>query len=238
MLLRLARSATVPHRGRRERSLPLRSPPRPTTAVTTVDPPPTVSAVGPPQHRSTGGPKGRAVSEATVHMRLRFLLLSSALLLGTWSCRSASTNDNPPAPLPESQPVNPEPMGSATDATMPQGQESSAIPAAAPQDAPSGQEPSDSERMRLIQERQRVLAAEYIRIGDQALAAADLDGALKQFSNALDVMPSSTEARDRLHKVEALMGNRFAQASDFIRDAQDAEVVRRAQARLSAEAAR
>ncbi|HUR28411.1 MAG TPA: hypothetical protein VM509_09505 [Planctomycetota bacterium] len=173
-------------------------------------------------------------------MRLRFLLLSSALLLGTLSCRSASSNDTPPAPMPESQPTNPEPMGSATDATLPQGQESAdaAIPASAGQDAPAGQDPSDAERLRLIQERQRVLAAEYIRIGDQALAAADLEGALRQFSNALDVMPSSMEARDRLHKVEALMGNRFAQASDFIRDSQDAEVVRRAQARLSAEAAR
>ena len=111
--------------------------------------------------------------------------------------------------------------------------------AAAKQDPVSAQEhaAADVQRVALIRERQKVLSAEYIKVGDQALAAADLEGALKQFSNALEVMPSSQEARDRLHKVEALMGDRFAQAGDFIKDSQDAEVVRRAQARLSAEAA-
>jgi len=150
--------------------------------------------------------------------------------------------------MPEQAPAETAGAGASTpDSGQPPLLDAQAVPASAPvagmQDpAPAPQDPvpqsgDDAERIRLIRERQQTLAAEYIRIGDQALEQADLEGALKQFSNALDVMPSSQEARDRLHKVEALMGDRFAQADDFIKDAQDAEVVRRAQARLSAEAA-
>lgn len=197
-----------------------------------------------PKHRSTDGPMGRAVSEATVLMRLRFLLLSSALFLGTWSCHSAPAKQSEPSPTPEQPQAEPVEAGlSSPGGAGPAAPEAStnvvAMPAAATQDPAPSQDPmaQSATRMQLLHQQQKVLAEKYISSGDQALAAADLDGALKQFSNALEVMPSSQEARDRLHKVEALMGDRFAQAGDFIKDAQDAEVVRRAQARLTAEAA-
>ena len=174
-------------------------------------------------------------------MRLRFLLLSSVVLLGTFSCRSASpTNEADPAPTlgsssePEAGLARPADASETLVAS-----EVSALEAAAsaPAQDPAGSLSEDAARIQMIRERQRVLAAEYLRVGDADLEKADLEGALANYSNALEVMPSSQEARDRIHKVEALMGNRFAQAGDFIKDAQNAEIVRRAQARLSAEAA-
>ena len=175
-------------------------------------------------------------------MRLRFLLLSSALLLGTWSCRSTSSD----MPTESNDSVGmidiTAPADGSGDVEMSSVMESEPMLAqapVAPADVaqPADMSAQDAERVQVIQDRQRVLAAEYIRLGDDALASADLDGALQHFSNALEVMPSSQPARDRIHKVEALMGERFSTAGEFIKDAQDAEVVRRAQARLTAESA-
>ncbi len=112
------------------------------------------------------------------------------------------------------------------------------IPASAAQEPGQDTSGQDAQIVQARLDKQRVLAAEYIRLGDDALSRAEVEDALKHFSNALDVMPSSQDARDRIHKVEALMGDRFSEAGEFIKDAQDAEVVRRAQARLSAESAK
>ena len=178
-------------------------------------------------------------------MRLRFLLLSSVLLLGTLACRSTSSNAGGIGAETTAQTPNSAPEAPASEATT--APESAPAGSGVPREAssvsaaPSGaQDPLDEagERIQVMRAQQRTLSGEYLRLGDAALAAADLEGALMHFSNALDVMPSSQEARDRLHKVEALMGSRFSEASDFIKDSQDAEVVRRAQARLTAESAR
>ncbi|HVS08910.1 MAG TPA: hypothetical protein VMS76_03475, partial [Planctomycetota bacterium] len=49
--------------------------------------------------------------------------------------------------------------------------------------------------------------------------------------------PASQEARQRLRRVEALMGDRFAEAADVFQDAAARETVRRAQARIAVEQA-
>jgi tetratricopeptide (TPR) repeat protein len=106
---------------------------------------------------------------------------------------------------------------------------------------PALQDPQDvgeqAERIRLLRARQQALAAQYIARGDELLDSADLQGALEQYSQALDVMPSSQEARDRMRRVQALMGDRFPSAADFMQEAQMREVVRRSQARVAAEQA-
>ena len=56
------------------------------------------------------------------------------------------------------------------------------------------------------------MAGQFIEKGDQAFDLADLDQALIEYSNALAVMPSNQEARKRMVKVEAAMGNRYADA--------------------------
>src|SRR5262249_50842249 len=63
----------------------------------------------------------------------------------------------------------------------------------------------------------------------------DLEGALRQYSQALDVKPDNETARERLRKVQGLMGDKFSQAAEGIQDAIERETVRRAQARIEVE---
>jgi type II secretory pathway component GspD/PulD (secretin) len=166
-------------------------------------------------------------------MRLRFLLLSTVLLTATWSCRSAS--HKPEATPPQSEPVSTAPEASAPEAMPPMG---SAEAASAPMRQPTAQDASqDADVVQRRREKQEALANEYIRLGDERLDRADFQGALEQYAQALDVMPTSQAARDRLHRVQALMGDRFATAADTMQDLVARETVRRAQARMSAEQA-
>ncbi len=92
-----------------------------------------------------------------------------------------------------------------------------------------------AQRAQLMRERQQFLSDQYIAQGDALLDQADLEGALAAYSNALEVMPSSETARERLRRVQALMGDRFQEAEDFLQDAYEIEVVKRTQARLESE---
>ncbi|MFN0245142.1 MAG: hypothetical protein ACKVWV_19840 [Planctomycetota bacterium] len=148
-------------------------------------------------------------------MRLRLILVPLVAAIPS-SCKSSgsrapSTTEPPAATAP------------SADAAEPSAQSF--------EEAASG----DAVKLARRNEQQTFLASEYIREGDVLLERADLAGALKAFSTALEVQPGNTEARDRMHKVEALMGSRYQDAASFIQDAADLEVVRRAQARMAAE---
>ena len=166
-------------------------------------------------------------------MRLRYLLCSTLVLTCTWSCRSSSQSESSEAG---------ETIQAAWGAT-----ESATTPASAPvsQDPTEAAAPvsvqdqlaQDAERLQRIRERQEFLSGEYIKRGNALIEQADLEGALAQFAQALEVMPSSQAARDAMRRVEALMGSGYAQASEFFEDAVSREAVRRAQARMSAEQA-
>jgi Flp pilus assembly secretin CpaC/tetratricopeptide (TPR) repeat protein len=116
--------------------------------------------------------------------------------------------------------------------------------AAAPKPAQGAAKPQegslseDQARLQRQREQGAFLAGEFIQEGDRLLERADLEGALKSYSSALEVDPSSQPARDKMHKVEALMGDKYAGAATFMKDATEQEMVRRAQARLAAEDAR
>lgn len=169
-------------------------------------------------------------------MRLRFLLSSTLALATAAACGSTSSQptdyDSEVAPPSE---LTDETTGTE-DAAAP-ADEPAAVAASAP--AQGGQQGLQGEvqRQEVLRERQRFLAAEYIARGDEFFERADLENALSQYSQALQVMPSSAEAKERLHKVEALMGDRYATASQSFEDALEREAVRRAQAQLSAETA-
>jgi Flp pilus assembly secretin CpaC/tetratricopeptide (TPR) repeat protein len=95
----------------------------------------------------------------------------------------------------------------------------------------------EAERIRLRDDRAATLAAEYIRIGDQKRDAGDLGAAVAEYSRALEVHPASREARERLGRMQALLGDRYATLAEQFRDSVDREIVRRAQAQMAAEEA-
>lgn len=105
-------------------------------------------------------------------------------------------------------------------------------PAATAQD---GQLSDDQARLERQRQQGQFLSQEFEREGDRALERADLSAALRSYSTALETDPMSTSAREKMRKVEALMGDRYAGAAAFLSDATEQEVVRRAQARMAAE---
>jgi type II secretory pathway component GspD/PulD (secretin) len=93
----------------------------------------------------------------------------------------------------------------------------------------------DAARLERLRQQGRFLSAQYEMEGDRALERADLSAALRAYASALETDQESTSARDKMRKVEALMGDRYAGAAAFLEDATEQEVVRRAQARMAAE---
>jgi type II secretory pathway component GspD/PulD (secretin)/tetratricopeptide (TPR) repeat protein len=172
-------------------------------------------------------------------MRLRSLLLPT-LALSAVSCQSSE-----PAPELTAEATPPTELVDATSGTQnafavePIEATPTAEPVAAAFEAEAAavQDPlsQDGERIQRQRQQQEYLSGQYIEAGDALLDQADLNGALEQYSKALEVMPSNATARDRLGRVEMLMGDRFATASEFIQDAAARETVRRAQARVAAE---
>ncbi len=157
-------------------------------------------------------------------MRHRSLLLSS-LALAVVGCRS----DPDPVEPSVDEPIAIQPVSTEAEPT-----EASAVPAPAAiqQDDPLQQ---SAERVQRIRERQTYLAGAYIERGDELMERADLEGALVEYSQALEVMPSSETARQRIRRVRALLGDEYSQASESIDDLEQRERVRRTQARLEAE---
>ncbi len=113
---------------------------------------------------------------------------------------------------------------------------SAAIEAAVSQD-PTGALSQEAERQKVRRERQQFLSGQYVARGDELLERADLEGALEQYSQALEVMPDNERAKAGMRKVESLMGDRYASAAELFQDATARETVRRAQARLAAQQA-
>ncbi|HVS18081.1 MAG TPA: hypothetical protein VMT18_05735, partial [Planctomycetota bacterium] len=179
-------------------------------------------------------------------MRLRFLVCSSLALATVSACGSTSSKPTdydrevaPPSELADGatadESISDETSGSQDMAgTQP-------VPASAPA-AQGGQSggalAAEAQRQEVLSERQTFLASEYIQRGDEFFERADLENALAQYSQALQVMPTNADAKARLRKVEALMGDRFATAAESFQDSLEREAVRRAQAQLSAEQAK
>ncbi|HEV8111639.1 MAG TPA: hypothetical protein VGR31_02605 [Planctomycetota bacterium] len=150
-------------------------------------------------------------------MQPRFLLVT---LLAALPCSCKSPRTNPP-------PAEPASPSSAANAPAGSGAESPV--------SVQDQVAQDTARVGRREQQQTYLAGESIKEGDALLDRADLQGALKAYSWAVELDPSNTVAREKLHKVQALMGPSYLDAPASIKDSTEQEMVRRAQARLAAE---
>jgi tetratricopeptide (TPR) repeat protein len=72
-------------------------------------------------------------------------------------------------------------------------------------------------------------------MGDRLKEQGDLEGALREYSNALEVDPSYQPARAGLTAIRSLMGDRYAEAAASFDDMVQRQIVQRAQARMAAE---
>ena len=150
-------------------------------------------------------------------MRIRSLLVVS--LLGVFACQS-------------NQQSSPEIAANSSSATTTSASEAAAFdsndptatfgdPTVTPVEASAQQDQfqSEEDRLKVIREKQRYLAEQYIRLGDERLDRADLEGALREYAQALEVMPGNEQAQAGLRRVQALLGDDFAQAAEGIEDA-------------------
>jgi type II secretory pathway component GspD/PulD (secretin)/tetratricopeptide (TPR) repeat protein len=180
-------------------------------------------------------------------MQLRSLLVPLLALIPC-ACRSNGTQDQSGADEAQwtaenSSPAPGENAGAASaapsEARAPSAPNANGTPVEAAAQQPGTQTPpsleSDVERAKLRAQQGSFLASEYIKKGDALLDRADLPGALEAYSSALNLDPTSQLAREKLHKVEGLMGTSYADAAGLLKDATEQEMVRRAQARLAAE---
>jgi type II secretory pathway component GspD/PulD (secretin)/tetratricopeptide (TPR) repeat protein len=153
-------------------------------------------------------------------MRSRSLLVPGLLVTALVGCRSSESRPEPSA-------------DSASDSAAPEGAEAEA--ARQQQQQQAQQLGQTGERIERLREQAEYLSQQYIAQGDALLDQADLEGALREYSQALEVDPTNDTARTRLRRVQSMMGEDFAGAAQGIQDAMEREIVRRAQARLEAE---
>jgi type II secretory pathway component GspD/PulD (secretin)/tetratricopeptide (TPR) repeat protein len=153
-------------------------------------------------------------------MRSRSLLVPGLLVTALVGCRSSESRPEPSA-------------DSASDSAAPEGAEAEA--ARQQQQQQAQQLGQTGERIERLREQAEYLSQQYIAQGDALLDQADLEGALREYSQALEVDPTNDTARTRLRRVQSMMGEDFAGAAQGIQDAMERETVRRAQARLEAE---
>jgi type II secretory pathway component GspD/PulD (secretin) len=170
-------------------------------------------------------------------MRLRFFLIAALSTAVASSCRSSEHSALGEMPSELVDTTSGHEDASAVEASVAVAPAAESAPAdalaaepAAPQDLSQ-----DAARMKLRAERAQALSAQYIAVGDQLRDRTDLAGALREYSKALEVDPTSREARDRINTIQAMMGERFATASEYFDDAVARETVRRAQAQIAAE---
>ncbi len=171
-------------------------------------------------------------------MRLRFLFLPLIAILPV-ACRSTDSGDTTAkhsgeAASTESVPV--ELQDSSVHYKVSEAQEADA-PEAADDQSVSLEEALEQDADALTRKRtQRAfLAGESIKQGDALLDRADLERALVAYSEAIAVEPSNEVARERMQKVEAMLGHRYAVAADALEDEVERAMVKRAQARIEAE---
>ena len=143
------------------------------------------------------------------------------------ACHSAAPQDDGPTAL----------SATTAPAEEPTAGLGAPLEASAPARAQDSELRQDAATLSVKRQQQAFLSGKSIEQGDALLDRADLEGALREYSYAISVDPTNQEAREKFQKVEAMLGDRLAQASDVMVDEVEREVVRRAQARIAAERA-
>jgi type II secretory pathway component GspD/PulD (secretin)/tetratricopeptide (TPR) repeat protein len=169
-------------------------------------------------------------------MRLRFLFLP-LLAIAPVACRSTDTTESDTTPVADTSAPEMEEnaaiLSSDTSVADDTGQATEAsYSTSTTQDTDLRQE-ADAITRKMTQ--RSFLAQQAIDEGDGRLDRADLEGALVAFSEALEVDPSNVTARERMQKVESLLGHRYAVAADALQDDVERAMVKRAMARIEAE---
>jgi len=158
-------------------------------------------------------------------MRLR-LPVTLLLLAAIVSCRSSeSAADSGATAAP---PTSTGPVAAPVEASAPATMASAPTPAAM-----QGGLQDEAARYTRRRQQARSLAGEYIQRGDGELDRADLEAALTSYSSALELDPANEQARERLRRVQALMGDSYASAADALQDETDRAMVKRAQALIA-----
>lgn len=177
--------------------------------------------------------EGSPASTAPISTMRTLTLFPLLVLVAAGACRSTDAPQStataagvPPASFAVA-PADPAPAGPATAAPEPK----------SAADAPSQDASEDVELVKRRRMKRAELVEEYLRRGEEELSRADLEAALVSFSTALTLDPSSEKARELLTRIEAMMGDRYAESADRLTDAAEREIVRRAQARMAAERA-
>ena len=147
---------------------------------------------------------------------VRKLLVLSLVAAVSWSCKSSKKEKEAP------------PVAAAPEAGAPQGEPGQ--PGAEPVDLSQ-----DSARLERQSQQKAFLAGQSIAEGDALLDRGDLEGALKAYSWAVELDPTNQAARDKLHRVQSLLGPAYLEAPATVQETIDQEMVRRTQARLAAE---
>ncbi len=172
-------------------------------------------------------------------MRVRYLAVPTFLSFALLACQAPVGDERHGEEYPADVTGSEEPTAFDADTAAPvaaAADRSQPAPVAADAGAP-GQDGDaflrdEAQRLQLVRQRSETLAERFIEIGDLALERGELQQALVQYSSALDVMPANQDARERLRRVQSMLGDGYAQAADVLEDAVQRETVRRAQARL------
>ena len=176
-------------------------------------------------------------------MRLRSPFLP-LLLAASVSCQST----DPAADVPAESPAETLQDASQAESSLetPPQPTSEPVRLAAPIDAsvavgasvPVAQDGLLQDALNQIQVRRQqsqALSEELVGQAEAQLDLQDLDGALLSFSSALELDPTNENAREGLRKVQAILGDSFAEASQTFESEAERVRVKRAQARLEAQ---
>jgi Flp pilus assembly secretin CpaC/tetratricopeptide (TPR) repeat protein len=162
-------------------------------------------------------------------MQLRFILAPLLAVLPC-SCKSNGSDEGMP---PEERPV----AGLAHEEARAAegGAPAQAVEANAAQQHPDELLAGDAGLVGVRAQQAAFLSQEAVKAGDRLREQGDFDGALAEYSKALEVDPSNQAARTGLTAIRALMGDRYAEAAADFDDMVQRQIVQRAQARMAAE---
>jgi len=164
-------------------------------------------------------------------MRLRLLLLP-LFAVAPVACQSTDSNDEGegiPAQPPELR--SQESGGGASPGSEEVGTTEAGFSTAS-QGADLRQE---ADRIARKQDQRAFLSGASIEEGDAHLDRGDLSSALRAYAEAVEIDPGNQTARERMQKVEAMLGHRYAVIADTLEDEVERAMVKRAQARVEAE---
>jgi len=167
-------------------------------------------------------------------MRLRFLFLP-LLAVAPVACQSTDTPPAETTPTPEPELQESSSQGTAPETAPATEADTTEAAFAGSANLQGTDLQEDAERIQRKRSQREFLSGESIKEGDALFERGDLEGALVAYASAMAVDPGNQDARERMQKVEAMLGKRYAVVADTLQDEVERAMVKRAQARIEAE---